>query len=129
MSDRTPEQIEADLDGIGALVNLHHALTGEDCPRHLAVGMTTAAVSALRIERDALVAHVAAMQARLDAVERERREGLCLDKVAEVAVEAFRQRAVAAVLEGEDGLGGDWDAKKVAELLQQLPATTTEGGE
>lgn len=48
MGEQPEREIEARLDGIGALVNLHHAITGEYCPRHLAVGMTTAAVSSLR---------------------------------------------------------------------------------
>ena len=90
-----------------------------------------------RTDIPALLAHVAAMQAELDG---SRAAVGCVNdmltvlneratRLREEAVEAFRQRAVEAVIEGEDGLGGDWEAKKVAELLQQLPATTTEGGE
>lgn len=54
--ERTPKEIEAGLDGIGALVNLHHAITSERCPRHLAVGMATSAVSSLQFRCRALEA-------------------------------------------------------------------------
>lgn len=53
-SERTPEEIEAGIDGVGGLVNIYHALTGNDCPCHLALGMATSAVSSLKAERDRL---------------------------------------------------------------------------
>lgn len=56
-TEPTPAEVEARLascDLIGSLVNIYHAIKGEDCPRHLALGMATAAVSSLKRKFDAL---------------------------------------------------------------------------
>lgn len=59
--ESTPEEVEARLakvDLIGSLVNIHRAIRGEDCPRHLALGMATSAVSALKAENQRLRAAI-----------------------------------------------------------------------
>jgi hypothetical protein len=51
----TPEEIEVRLkeNAITGLVNIYHALTGQDCPRHLSLGMATSAVSSLKHRAEA----------------------------------------------------------------------------
>lgn len=67
-------QIEARIDGIGGLVNIHHAITGKQCPRYVALGMATAAVSdlifkskLLELENERLKQHVKDLDSDLNA--------------------------------------------------------------
>lgn len=57
MSTQEKAEIEARVkeDALGGLSNIYHAITGNSCEKYVALGMATAAVSSLRVDRDELL--------------------------------------------------------------------------